>query len=131
MIIKIKKDVLTIIFILIIVVIFYLPLFQNINSGFSNLDWEEKYCFMASFRQAVLEYHQFPLRSPFFESGYPTIGHPYDEALNPFSIIILIFGEVIGLKIIIFLIVIISSLGMFYLTRYTLRYNFWVLFFLR
>ena len=118
-----NKDILVIIFILLIVSVFYSPLLQKMNLGFSSVDWYEKYCFEALFRNTILEYHQFPLRSPFFEGGYPTIGHPYDESFNPLSIIILLFGEVIGLKIIIFLIFMISALGMFYLTRHILGYN--------
>lgn len=124
-----NKDAFAIILILSIVFIFYLPLLKDLNLAFANIDWYEKYCLMASFRNSVLEYHQFPLRSPYINGGYPTIGHPYDESFNPFSIITLIFGEIIGLRIIIFLIFIISSLGMFYLTRYALRYNLFGSFF--
>lgn len=70
-----------------------------------------------------MEYHQFPLRSPFINGGYPTIGHPYDDSLNPLFLFILIFGDVIGLKVMIFSIFMLSALGMFYLTRYVLNYN--------
>ncbi|MFC1514747.1 hypothetical protein ACFL5X_02490 [Candidatus Omnitrophota bacterium] len=118
-----RKDVLVVLFVLLIVAFFYSPLFQNLTLGFSSVDWYEKYCFTASLRKSVLEYHQFPLRSPFIGGGYPTIGHPYDESLNPFAVVSLVFGEVIGIKVIIFSIFIISALGMLYLTRYVLGYN--------
>lgn len=118
-----NKDILAIILLLFITSYFYMPLFQNINRAFSCVDWYEKYCLMASSRKTILEYHQFPLRSPFIESGYPTIGHPYDDSLNPLFFLALIFGDVIGLKIMIFSIFILGALGMFYLTRYVLNYN--------
>lgn len=120
---KNKNDILTIILIILITSYFYMPLFQNIDHAFSSVDWYEKYCLMTSSRKAILEYRQFPLRSPFIFGGYPTIGHPYDDSINPLFLLILFFGEVIGLKILIFSIFIISALGMFYLTRYVLNYN--------
>lgn len=118
-----NKDVFTIIILLFVASVFYMPLFKNIDRAFSCIDWYEKYSLMASTRKTIIEYHQFPLRTPFILGGYPTIGHPYDDALNPLFLLILIFGEVVGLKVLIFSIFIISVLGMFYLTRYVLNYN--------
>ena len=117
------RDIFVVLLLLIITTAFYLPVFQNIDRAFSSVNWYEKYCFMASAKKAVLEYHQFPFRSPFIDGGYPTIGHPYDDAVNPLFIVVLIFGEIIGIRIIIFSIFILSVLGMFYLTRCVLNYN--------
>lgn len=75
-------------------------------------------------RQSVLEYRQFPLRAPYFGGGYPLIASPLDGSLNPFFIPVLVFGEVIGLKINVFLLHLIGAFGMYYLTRYVLKYNY-------
>lgn len=74
-------------------------------------------------RQSILEYRQLPLRTPFFGGGYPLVANPLDGALNPFFIPALIFGEVIGLKINVFLAHIIGALGMYYLSRFILGYD--------
>lgn len=74
-------------------------------------------------RQSVLQYRQFPLWTPYLGGGYPLIANPLDGSLNPFFIPVLIFGEVIGLKINVFLAHIIGALGMYYLTRFILGYN--------
>ncbi len=74
-------------------------------------------------RQSILEYQQLPLRTHFFCGGYPLVANPLDGSLNPFFIPVLMFGEVIGLKINVFLAHIIAALGMYYLTRYVLGYD--------
>ncbi len=120
-----NKDILAVFLIISIVVFSSLPLFKNINN--INLDWDflENLSFFRLMRQSILEYHQYPLRTPYFSGGYPLIGHPSSKAffisflfVNP-----LIFGEVIGSKINSFLVFLIGVLGMYYLTRYILKYN--------
>lgn len=113
----------TILLIVILVSLFYFPLFQNINHSIPGLDWYEIYPFATFFRISVLKYYQFPLRSPYFGGGYPTIGHPYDISLNPLSIIVLLFGDIAGTKITVFLIFLMSTISVFYLTKYILQYN--------
>lgn len=118
-----RSELFTILAVLILVILFYFPLFQNIRRGIPSLDWYGVYPFADFFRTSVLKFHQFPLRSPYFGGGYPLIGHPYDISLNPLSIIVLLCGDIAGTKITIFSILLISALSVFYLTRYLLKYN--------
>ena len=76
-------------------------------------------------RKAFLEYHTFPTRSFWFGGGYPTIGDPEDPTLNPLTLFTLIFGSVMGLKVIPFIAMLIGGLGTYALARYILGYTRW------
>ena len=117
------KNLSAIALLVILVTLFYLPLFQGLKTTVPGLDWYGIYPFPSFFRLSVLQYHQFPLRAPYFGGGYPLIGHPYDISLNPLSIIVLLFGAIEGTKITVFLIFLMSAVSVFYLTRYILQYN--------
>ncbi len=67
------KDILTVFLIILIVVFSSLPLFKNINN--INLDWDFlQDLSLAKFRQqSYLKYHQYPLRTPYFNGGYSLI----------------------------------------------------------
>jgi len=118
-----SRDIFVIFFLLFLTGAFYLPVFQNMDRTFSCVDWYEKYCFLFSSRNTILQYHQFPFRNPMICGGYPTIGHPYDDSLNPFFLFALMFGELTGIRLVVFSIFLLGGLGMFYLTRYVLNYN--------
>lgn len=87
------------------------------------VDWCGIYPYIVSLRTSLLEYHQFPLKAPYFRGGYSLIGFPYDISLSPLSIIVLLFGAIPGTKVTLFLIFLSSTLNIFYLTRYLLSYN--------
>ena len=110
--------------ILIFWLLFYLPLIVHINYAFVDNDWYQSYYYADAFRKSVLEYNQFPLRTPFMGGGYPLIGHPFEISLSPFAILILIFGAVTGSTIIALLFSLLGALGMFYLTKCVLKYNY-------
>ncbi|MEK7398611.1 MAG: hypothetical protein AAB116_16890, partial [Candidatus Poribacteria bacterium] len=76
-------------------------------------------------RKAILEYHTFPLRSFWFGGGYPTIGDPEDPTMNPLTLITIVFGSIIGLKVIPLIAMLIAGLATYALARYILRYTFW------
>jgi hypothetical protein len=118
------KDILIIGLIILVVTLSCLPLFRNIHNINTHFDWLQMLSYYRTDREAVLEYHQLPLRTHYFGGGYPLIANPQDGFLNPFFIPVLIFGEVIGLKINVFLAHLIAALGMYYLTRYVLNYNY-------
>lgn len=119
------KDILVILLIILVVTLSCLPLFKNIRNINLNWDWLQMLSYYRAARQSILGYHQFPLRTYYFSGGYPLVANPQDGSLNPFFIPIFIFGEVIGLKINVFLVHLIGALGMYYLTRYVLKYNRW------
>ena len=78
-----------------------------------------------SVRKAVFEYHTFPMRSFWVGGGYPTLGNPEDPTLNPLTLITIVFGSIMGLKIITFLSLLIGGISTYLLTRYILGYTRW------
>ncbi len=67
----------------------------------------------AFFRKSLLQFGQFPLRSPYIGGGYPILGDPEDPSLSPFVLLTLVFGETAGLKLIALLIFLAGAAGMF------------------
>jgi|GEM_PF-646741 len=76
-------------------------------------------------RQSVIQHRTFPLRSHWFGGGFPTLGEPEDPALNPLVLLSVLFGAVIGIKLIGFLAALASAMGTYALARYILRYTRW------
>ncbi|MFQ5799574.1 MAG: hypothetical protein ACE5H0_12905, partial [Bacteroidota bacterium] len=76
-------------------------------------------------RKSLLEYHMFPLRSYWFGGGYPTLGDPEDPTLNPLVLLSVLFGTVMGLKIIVYLALLVGGLSAYALARYVLGYTRW------
>ncbi len=120
---------LTVFLLVLLIVVFLLPVFSRPGDLFSSVDWYEKYCFLASARTTLLTYHQMPLRSPYIFGGYPTIGHPYDDSLNPLFIFTLLFGEGWGVRLTVFALIMLGGLGMFYLARKVLGFGLFGAFF--
>jgi hypothetical protein len=112
-----------ILLIALLALLFYLPIFKDISHGIPSVDWCGIYPYIDFFRISLFQFHQFPLRAPHFNGGYPSIGFPYDISLSPLSLIVLAFGGIEGTKITVFLIVLCGALSVFYLTRRLLRYN--------
>ena len=78
-----------------------------------------------SVRKSLLEHHTFPLRAYWFGGGFPTLGDPEDPTLNPLVLLSILFGPVMGLKLIGFLAMLIGGLGTYALGRYILGYTRW------
>lgn len=111
-----KKHAL-ILFYILISLIFTLPIFKNIlNWGV--WDWDLDFFYQAVPRTTILEYKQFPLWNPYYNGGTPLLANPQSRFLTPFFLIILLFGEIIGIKILILLHLIIGLLGTYLLARH-------------
>jgi hypothetical protein len=76
-------------------------------------------------RKSLVEYGSFPLRSHWFGGGFPTLGEPEDPALNPGVLLSVLFGTVMGLKLIGFLAALVGGLSTYPLGRYVLGYTRW------
>ncbi len=76
-------------------------------------------------RKSLLEHRAFPLRSHWFGGGYPTLGEPEDPALNPLVVLSVVFGSVMGPKLVAFAAALASGLGTYALARYILAYTRW------
>ncbi|MBI5375561.1 MAG: YfhO family protein [Candidatus Schekmanbacteria bacterium] len=110
--------------ILFIIIIFAIsPIFKD----FSNISTKEDYLICFSYEyysiKSILEFHEFPLWSPYFNGGYPIFAHPEASAANPWLFLFLCFDEVKGIKISIILSALIGAFGMFYLTKSVLKFN--------
>ena len=122
---KTKADIIALI---LIAVAITLSSITPLSSG-GKLNYDDDFFLIASkheaVRKAILEYHTFPLRSFWFGGGYPTLGDPEDPTLNPLTLITIIFGSVMGLKVISFVTMLISGLSTYALARYILGYTKW------
>jgi len=76
-------------------------------------------------RKSLFEYHVFPLRSHWFGGGFPTLGEPEDAALNPLVLLSVLFGSVLGPKLMAFVAVLASGLATYALARHILDYTRW------
>jgi len=108
-----------------VITAFWLP---TLTSG-DRLNPNEDFFLQASryeaVRKSLLEHRTFPLRSHWFGGGFPTLGEPEDPALNPLVLLSVLFGSVMGLKLIGFLAALASGLGTYALGRYVLGYTRW------
>lgn len=76
-------------------------------------------------RRTILDHWTIPLWSHFFGGGYPTFSHPDDPSLSPFVLLTLLFGTVLGLKVIVFLGQLIGAFSTYLFARLILGYNAW------
>ena len=84
-------------------------------------DWLLHVARYAFVRKSVVEFGQFPYWSPYFGGGYPILGDPAGAALTPQTPFVLILGEVLGLKVFVFCLVLLQATGMYAFARRGLR----------
>src|SRR3989338_9617391 len=109
-----KQELAALIIFLIISVAFAYPVFKNIKNWGIH-DWDQHLMLNAVPKETILEFGQFPLWSPYYCGGNAMLANPQSSFLNPLFIFVLIFGEIIGLKLLIFVYLIVGLLGMFLL----------------
>ena len=80
-------------------------------------DWLNNRTFDVLARDAVLRHGELPLRSPLLGGGFPTIGHPTDGSWAPTLLAVLLFGDVLGVKINLVLLLLTGAWGMHGLAR--------------
>ncbi len=119
-----RQNIFSLLLIFVVLTVFYFPLFENINSPVDNSDYQQYYYQMGLLKKICLEYGQFPLRNPFLAGGYPIPGNLRTFILNPLNIFTLLSGEVAGIRLSTFLLIMFCASGMFYLTRIVLKYNY-------
>jgi len=120
-----KSDIAALI---LIAAVIALPSISPLSSG-SKVNFNDDFFYYAgmheSVRQAVLEHHTFPTRSLWIGGGYPSLGNPEDPALNPLTLITIVFGSVMALKIITFMALLVGGLSSYLLARHILGYTKW------
>lgn len=122
---RIDKDVIALI---LIAVAITLPSIAPLSSG-DKANYNDDFFYYAAkheaVRKAILEYHTFPTRVFWSGGGYPVIGDPQDPTLNPLTLITVVFGSIMGVKIIIYISLLIGGLSTYLLTRYIWGYTRW------
>jgi len=93
------------------------PFWARPRAPHDNDDWRHLAARYAALRRGVLTDGEFPLRAPYFMGGYPTLSDPEDGSVNPLTILPLVFGEVVGLKMMATVMFAIAAVGMFVYAR--------------
>jgi hypothetical protein len=89
-------------------------------ANFSNWgiwDWDYYQTLIEAERTTLLDFGQLPLWNPYLGGGVPLIGNPMRRPLAPNSLAPLLFGTIAGIKINVFLYMLIGQLGMYALAR--------------
>lgn len=99
--------------------IYLLPLFSPIaNLGIH--DWPQWLTWLGISRRCILKFGQLPLWNPYLHGGNPLFAHTFEDSLSPFFLAVLIWGEVVGSKIIVLALL---FLGMFGAYSLALKYK--------
>lgn len=77
--------------------------------------------FRAYLHHSVHTDRRLPLWCPFVGGGYPIFAHPADDSLTPFAVPVLLFGEILGVKINMALLSLLGALGVYLLARRQLK----------
>jgi len=80
-------------------------------------DWDSQFFYHAAPLKTILEYGQFPLWNPYFCGGAPMLASPELSFLSPAYVLVLLFGEVVGVKLVIVLFTVLGMWGMYMLSR--------------
>ncbi|MBI4950110.1 MAG: hypothetical protein HY955_08205 [Deltaproteobacteria bacterium] len=80
-------------------------------------DWDSQLFYHAAPLKTMLEYGQFPLWNPYFCGGAPMLASPELSFLSPAYVFVLLFGEVVGVKLVIVLFTVLGMWGMYMLSR--------------
>ncbi|MFC1752194.1 hypothetical protein ACFL96_02225 [Thermoproteota archaeon] len=118
---NISSDIYFRLFLIFIVVIIGIPLYSYVFTGdrvHLSDDMMQEYLSHGIFRESILKYKRFPLWSPYIGGGYPLYAHPHDASMVlPLTIPVLLFGEVLGIKINILILYLLGILGVFLCSR--------------
>ncbi len=98
--------------------LFQSPMGIASGDAFRDNDWLNCRSFDVQSRAALLEHGQFPLRSHLIGGGFPTIAHPSDGSWAPTLLAVLLFGDVIGVKLNLLLLLLIGGWGVLRLGRW-------------
>ena len=112
-----RRPLYVILFFAVIAFVFALPVFYHLNN-WGILDWDQHLFYHAAPRITLLEYGQFPLWNPYYCGGTVLLANPQSRLLSPSFLLILLFGEVVGIKIDIWLHLVVGLLGTYALARH-------------
>jgi hypothetical protein len=104
------------------VVAFGLPMFAELKGiasadEFRNNDWLNCRSFDVLSRRAILQDGEFPLRTHLLGGGFPIAAHPSDGSWAPTILAVLLFGDVVGVKVNLLLLFFAGAVGAWGLSR--------------
>lgn len=110
----------------VVAVLFALPMFATPDGFVSGDAWRENdwlntRLFDMLARDTILRDGVFPLRSHLVGGGFPTLAHPSDGSWAPTLPVMLLFGHVLGTKLVLAAFLFLGGLGIFLLCRDVLR----------
>ena len=98
-------------------IIFLSPILKNFHY-WGVADWDQFEFYNEAARKTILEYHQIPFWNPYYCGGNVMLAYPHSNVLSPSFLFVLIFGTITGLKILIFINMILGMFGMFLLSNH-------------
>ena len=112
-----KSKLLLIAVILALGILFSVPIITNLQNWGTH-DWDQHFAFHEAARKSIVEYGQFPLWNPWMCGGNLLLANPQSTFLNPAFVFVLLFGTVIGMKLIIIFYLVLGMLGMYLVARF-------------
>jgi hypothetical protein len=109
--------------IFVIVTMTALPMLRSGEKINRNADFLQYASRHEAVRKSILEYHSVPLRSHWLGGGYPTIADPEDPTFNPLVLLTVMFGTVMGLKLIGYVALLTGGLATYAFTHSVLGYT--------
>ncbi|MBZ0271708.1 hypothetical protein K8I61_06705 [bacterium] len=108
---------------------FYAPMFavpQGLGSGdpFRDADVINAFFRYAHQAHSVRTFGEFALRTPYLGGGYPIIADPVEASLMPFVLIVLVFGDIVGYKLLAVFCAWIGAMGTYCLARRVMSLSF-------
>lgn len=112
-----KNRIYVVVLFTIIAFVFTLPIFNDFNN-WGIQDWDQHLFYHAVPRASLLKYKQVPLWNPYNCGGIVDLANPQSRTLSPTFIFILLFDVPRGIKIDIWLHLVIALTGVYTLSRY-------------
>lgn len=96
--------------------LFYLPILNSLHS-LGIQDWDQNFAWNEFTRLSIIKYHQFPFWDPFRCGGAAHFANPQISVVSIQTLLVLIFGTVVGIKISIFVHGLIGFIGFYLLSK--------------
>ena len=107
-----SRDVIAVVLFVAISAVHVSPLFGD-RANWGILDWDFQLHHQAVQRITILDHAEIPLWNPYNRSGTPLLAHPESRFLAPTFVLTLLFGEVIALKLEIWLFLVVGMIGVY------------------
>jgi|GEM_PF-3181148 len=102
---------------ILIAILSFIPVIQNLKMIFLNDDFLQLATRHYIIRDNIITHHELPLRTHFFGGGFPSISDPEDPVFSPSLWLTLVFGEIAGLKVLAFLLLLTGAVFGYALAR--------------